>query len=203
MTIKGPLVFFLFTAGWLRVSRLCNVTFTGFVFHPTVWRHWRAGLDHLIIADMALFNCFPIKMPKRHCFTHRAKQSSSEKNPTIVMCICLSPELSSDTLLAAATMIQTSPDLNWTRDKTPSAPTPKLNCRSDWSEPELILYSAWWPPGGSTEPDQRPSPCRRRFLSGRWGLLECQTLRSDPCPAPELCRRRRTTFFQALTRTSA
>lgn len=148
---------------------------------------------------MAWFYCFLFKCQTdsvSHTGQNSLRQKHTKQSKSVVF-IYQCPEWCSDKLVAAATMIQVSRKAqSWCEsERTSSAPPPTLNFQFDWSETDLILLSTWLklrPPGGSTEPDRRPLPCRRRFLSGRWGLSGCQTQRSVPCPTPELCRRGKT-----------
>lgn len=75
-------VFFFFTASWLHIrADYVMIHSLALFFIPlaegTEGQAYRYGLVLL----------FPISMPKKQCFTHRAKQSASETYETIKVCI--------------------------------------------------------------------------------------------------------------------
>lgn len=131
-----------------RMSWLSNVTFTGFVFHPTGRRHWRAGLDHLLFADMALFYFFLFKC-QRDSVSHTGQNSRRQKHTQqskYVFVLC--PELSSNTLLSSChndTSQQTSPDLIWKRENLVDSDTNTellVWLNGNWADPPLGLVKA-------------------------------------------------------------
>lgn len=151
MTWKQKVLLFCFfcTAYFtVRMSGLCNDTFTGFVFHPTGRRHWRAGLDHLMLADMAWFYFFLFEC-QRDSVSHTAQNSQRQKHTKQSKCVFF---LMSWIILRQTVSSchndpsqQRSPDLIWKRENLFSSATNselQVWLNGNWADPRLGLVNA-------------------------------------------------------------
>lgn len=151
MKTKGPFVLF-FLYGLFHctycVSGLCNDTFTGFVFHPIGRRHWRAGLDHQMLADMAWFYFFLFEC-QRDSVSHTGQNSQRQKHTKQSKCVFFLNVLNylRQTVSSCHNdpSQQRSPDLIWKRENLFSSATNselQVWLNGNWADPRLGLVKA-------------------------------------------------------------